>query len=92
MTSQQTTITLQNATPELLAQIEALLASANVKAETVTREIVSENVCGFLGLAIDTDKVKEDTETLFSVEAMAQAKALKAKNAQMSQSRLANLL
>lgn len=90
MTSQQTTITAQNLPAEVLAQIEAILKANEVKAEIVTRDIQSENICGFLGLSIDDKKVKEDTETLFSPEAMAQAKALKASRNQSSA--LANLL
>lgn len=85
----QTTVTLENASPELIAQINALIEAAKVQSTVVTREIISENICGFLNLSVDQSK-KAEALAGFDLEEAKQATQLR--NRRNNASQLANIL
>lgn len=79
MTKTATTIKIQNASEEVLAQIAALLAASEVEHSIVTNELVSGDVLGALGLSVDQNKVAE-AQSDDSFKAGLE-KAMQAKNA-----------
>lgn len=81
MTNQTaTTIKAQNVPAEILAQIEALLQSANVSHTIVTNELVE------LEVKVDFAKVQEDSNSfdLSAAKAAAAARKNRAVNSQLA--------
>lgn len=89
----KTTFTVNNASPELLAQLEALLATISEEnsPQLLTVEIQDKNILGFLNLTIDQSKVEAESSELFNKESFAKAQELKARRNQNA-NLLANVL
>lgn len=89
----KTTFTVNNASPELLAQLEALLATISEEnsPQLLTVEIQDKNILGFLNLTIDQSKVEQESSELFNKESFAKAQELKARRNQNA-NLLANVL